>query len=243
MPNAASAISTILLKIAKGGDSGEAPSDDELLARYVANRDGEAFARLVRRHGPMLLAVCRRLVGDADLAEDAFQAVFLVLARRASDVKPGGALRGWLYGVAVRTAKEARTIAARRRAREFPVPNVPDRPAPVEASPDADALRALDEEIGRLPDYLRAAVILFEIDGLSRRDVANRLGIPYPFRDPHSSLGRPADARRGSRRGRRRGCGPAVGQQVVEVVRRMGRQAREQVAQVGERIELVALAG
>jgi len=168
----------MLLKIATGSDSVAVPLDDELLARFVADRDGEAFAKLVRRHGPMVLAVCRRLIGDAHLAEDALQAVFLVLARRASDVKPGGAVRSWLYGVAVRTAKEARAIAARRRAREFPVPNVPDRPAPVEASPDSEALQTLDEEIGRLPDHLRAAVILFEIDGLSRRDVANRLGIP-----------------------------------------------------------------
>ena len=178
MPKASSANSAMLLQIATGGLSVAFLSDDELLARFVANRDEEAFAGLVRRHGPMVLAVCRRVIGDAHLAEDAFQVVFLVLARRASDVKPGGAFRGWLYGVAVRTAKEARKIAARSRGREFLVSNVPDRPAPVERSPDADALRILDEEIGRLPDHLRAAVILFEIDGLSRRDVADRLGIP-----------------------------------------------------------------
>ena len=178
MPKTASAIAAMLLQFAREGDLVAAQPDDELLARFVKDRDGDAFAALVRRHGPMVLAVCRRVSGDVHLAEDAFQAVFLVLTRRAPDVKPGSAVRGWLYGVAVRTAKEARTIATRRRAREFPVPNVPDRAVPVEVSPDADALRALDEEIGRLPDHLRAAVILFEIDGLSRRDVANRLGIP-----------------------------------------------------------------
>ena len=178
MPKASSAISAMLLRIATGGISVAFLSDDELIARFVANRDEEAFAELVCRHGPMVLAVCRRVIGDAHLAEDALQAVFLVLARRASDVKPGGAVRGWLHGVAVRTAKEARKIAARARGREFLVSNVPDRPAPVERSPDADALRTLDEEIGRLPDHLRAAVILFEIDGLSRRDVADRLAIP-----------------------------------------------------------------
>jgi DNA-directed RNA polymerase specialized sigma24 family protein len=113
MVRASSAISEILHQIATGGHSVAALSDDELLARFIADRDGEAFAGLVQRHGPMVLAVCRRVSGDADLAEDAFQAVLLVLARRASDVKPGSSVRAWLYGVSVRTAKEARTIAAR----------------------------------------------------------------------------------------------------------------------------------
>ena len=79
MPKASSAISRMLLQIATGGISVASLSDDELLARFVANRDEEAFAGLVHRHGPTVLAVCRRVIGDAHLAEDALQAVFLVL--------------------------------------------------------------------------------------------------------------------------------------------------------------------
>jgi RNA polymerase sigma factor (sigma-70 family) len=157
---------------------GQDQADGWLLTRFVASRDEAAFAALVRRHGPMVLGVCRRVAGDAHLADDAFQAAFLVLARRAAVVKPREAVRAWLYGVAVRTAREARAMSARRRSREVPVTHVPDRPAPVEAPTDPDAIRALDEEIARLPDHLRTAVVLCELDGLGRKDVAARLGIP-----------------------------------------------------------------
>jgi RNA polymerase sigma factor (sigma-70 family) len=151
-------------------------TDGQLVGRFVASRDGDAFAALVRRHGPMVLAVCRRVAGEHHLAEDAFQAAFLVLARRAADVKPREAVRSWLYGVAVRTAREARAMSARRR--EVPVAAVPDRPAATEPPVDADTLRALDEEMARLPEHLRAAVVLCELDGTSRKDAAARLGIP-----------------------------------------------------------------
>jgi RNA polymerase sigma factor (sigma-70 family) len=151
--------------------------DDPLLGRFVTARDADAFAALVRRHGPMVLAVCRRVARNDHLAEDAFQAAFLVLARRAADVRPRRAVRAWLYGVAVRCAQEARAVSIRRRSREVPLVDrlggslaLPDRP-------DADELRALDEEIARLPDHLRTAVVLCELDGMSRKDVARRLGL------------------------------------------------------------------
>src|SRR5262249_10209301 len=88
------------------------------------------------------------------------------------------AVRGWLYGVAVRVAREARTVSARRRARETPVASVPDRPAEAFDSPDPDALRVLDEEIAALSEHLRAAVVMCELDGVGPAAAAERLGIP-----------------------------------------------------------------
>jgi RNA polymerase sigma factor (sigma-70 family) len=155
-----------------------APADEDarLVGRFVRCRDPEAFAELVRRHGPTILAVCRRTAGDDHLADDAFQATFLVLARRAADVRPRAAVGAFLHGVARRTALRARAMAARRRAREAPVPTLPESPAPCPA--DAEALRALDEEIARLPDHLRTAVVLVELEGRPRRQVAEQLGTP-----------------------------------------------------------------
>src|SRR5262245_28342025 len=153
------------------------PSDGRLLARFTLTRDEPAFRELVDRLGPMVLGVCRRVVGDAHLAEDAFQAAFLVLARRAADVRPREAVRGWMYGVAVRTAQKARGLSARRRTREVPT-GVPHREAPAPVEPDPELLQILDEEIGGLPDHLRVAVVLCEIEGVTRLDAAKRLGIP-----------------------------------------------------------------
>src|SRR5262249_31335261 len=122
--------------------TGEA--DARLLTRFVRGRDAAAFAELVRRHGPMVLAVCRRTAGDSHLAEDAFPAAFRVLARRAADVRPRAAAAPFLSGAARRTALRARTMAARRRARETPVPTPPDPPAADPCPATAEALRALD---------------------------------------------------------------------------------------------------
>ena len=154
--------------------------DEQLLDRFVARRDEtaeEAFAELVQRHGPMVLGVCRRILGDAHEAEDAFQATFLVLARKAASVVRREKVANWLYGVAVRTAKEARGRAARRRAREERVST------PVHVEPPDDGfpheLQAiLDEELARLPARYRGAVVLCELEGLSRPEAARRLGVP-----------------------------------------------------------------
>jgi RNA polymerase sigma factor (sigma-70 family) len=173
-----SAFVTSLKRRALSSISEAIVSDSCLLDRFVTNGDQHAFAALVHRHGPMVLAVCRRVCGDEYLAEDAFQAAFHVLARRAGDVKPREAVRAWLYGVAVRTAREARTRFARRRFREVPMPVVPDRPMSQVDAIDRDALQALDEEIAHLPDHLRVAVLLCELDGVARKEAAARLGIP-----------------------------------------------------------------
>ena len=152
------------------------PTDRELVRAFVAARDEGAFAEIVRRHGPMVLAVCRRVLADAPEADDAFQAVFLVLARRAGAVGRPDRLGGWLHGVAVRCARRARSAAAGRRAKEHPMSDVA---APAAADPLwADARPVLDEEIGRLPEKLRAALVLCELEGLGRAEAADRLGVP-----------------------------------------------------------------
>src|SRR5262249_21941720 len=132
---------------------------------------------LVRRHGPMVLGVCRRIVGDAHAAEDAFQATFLVLARRAAAVWPRERVGNWLYGVACRTARAARSAAARRLSSERQFCPFPDPPEP---GPDApvELLALLDEEIERLPERLRTAVVLCELQGRSRAEAARLLGVP-----------------------------------------------------------------
>jgi RNA polymerase sigma factor (sigma-70 family) len=152
-------------------------TDGELLTRFVRTRDEVAFAELVRRLGPIVLGVCRRVTADTHLAEDAFQATFLVLARRAADIHPRETIRGWLYGVAARTAQKARVMSLRRRTREVPTITLPDCPALSRDEPDPDVLRALEEEIAALSDRLRVVVVLCELDGLSRKDAAVRLGI------------------------------------------------------------------
>jgi RNA polymerase sigma factor (sigma-70 family) len=149
--------------------------DGELVRDYLRTRSDAAFAELVRRYAPMVWGVCRRTVGHVQSAEDAFQAVFMVLARKAASVRPAAAVGGWLHGVAVHTSLRARAMTDRRRNKHSPLDA--DHPAPPEAAVDADELRVLDEEIAKLPDPLRAAVALCELDGMSRRDAANRLGV------------------------------------------------------------------
>src|SRR5437773_11527922 len=101
-------------------------TDGQLLERYVARRDEVAFEALVRRHGPMVLGVCRRLLANPCDAEDAFQATFLVLVRKAPSVFPREKVASWLYGVAYRAAQKAGATAARRRFRERQVEPLPE---------------------------------------------------------------------------------------------------------------------
>jgi RNA polymerase sigma-70 factor (ECF subfamily) len=154
--------------------------DEQLLERFLARRDessDEAFAELVQRHGPMVLGVCRRILRDPHEAEDAFQATFLVLARKAASVVRREKVASWLYGVAARTAKQACARGARRRAREERVSSQ-IYPEPSDGV-SADELRAiLDEELARLPARHRDPLVLCELEGLSRTEAAQRLGIP-----------------------------------------------------------------
>ncbi len=156
----------------------EAPTDLDLLDRFVRDRDGEAFAALVHRHGPMVLSVCRRVLRDSHGAEDAFQATFLVLARRAGSVRRNCPVpAAWLYGVAYRTALEARRAAAVRRAKERRAAEMRDAvTGPADGPPDLRDV--LDRELERLPEAYRAAVVLCDLEGLPRRAAADRLGWP-----------------------------------------------------------------
>src|SRR5947208_3311556 len=133
------------------------PADADLLARFVETRDEAAFAELLRRHGPVVLGVCRRVLADPHAADDAFQAVFVVLARKADTIRPPGRVGAWLYGVAVKTATKAKIMAAKRRHHEQASGG---RQLAVECSPDWSELRpVIDEELARLPDHLRSAVV------------------------------------------------------------------------------------
>jgi RNA polymerase sigma factor (sigma-70 family) len=151
-------------------------NDGQLLTRFVESRDVEAAAALVRRHGPMVWGVCRRLLGHAQDAEDAFQATFLVFVRKAATVKPREMIGNWLYGVAQQTARKARMTADRHRLRERPCAAVPDVPADAEQRGDAAA--ALDCELSRLPDIYRTAIVLCDLGGMTRPQAARQLGVP-----------------------------------------------------------------
>ena len=174
-------------------------SDGRLLEWFLARGDGAAFAALVRRHGPMVLGVCRRVLRDWHDAEDAFQATFLVLVRRAASIAPREAVGPWLYGVAYRTALKARVAAARRRRKERQAPADPaDR-----AEPDGGAewRPLLDEELSRLPDKYRAAVVLCDLEGKSRRDAAACLRVAEGTLSSRLARARRILARRLARRG------------------------------------------
>ena len=150
-------------------------SDAALLKQYLRDRDAESFALLVRRHGPIVLNVCRRMIPDRHLAEDAFQAVFMVLARKAEAVRPPERLPQWLYGVAYRVSQRARAMAARRAKRERTNAAMPDVGRSDHENDDLAAV--IDEAIAVLSGPLRDAVILCELKGMNRKDAARQLGI------------------------------------------------------------------
>ena len=177
-----------------------ADADRDLLARFVRHRDHAAFERLVRRHVPMMLAVCRRVSGHPQDAEDAFQAVFLVLARRGASVAEPDLLGNWLYGVAVRVGQKARRAAARRRAREVQVTAMPDPVAAASDSPD-DTGPILHAELAKLPTVFRDAIVLCDLRGVPRAEAAVLLGVPEGTLSSRLANGRKKLADRLARRG------------------------------------------
>jgi RNA polymerase sigma factor (sigma-70 family) len=156
-------------------------ADADLLARFQRDGDGAAFELLLWRHGPMVMGVCRHVLRDAHAAEDAFQATFLALARKAGSIGRRESVAGWLYTVAYRVALRARASRARLAAREV----TPGGPWPTEPAcrpddgPEWRELRPLlQAEVDRLPPKFRAVVVLCYLEGRTNEEAAAQLGCP-----------------------------------------------------------------
>lgn len=163
---------------AAGPGLGSLP-DSVLVRRFAADREQAAFTELVHRHGRSVLAVCTRVLGDTHRAQDASQATFLALARRAGGLDAQGSLAGWLYKVAYRMALRCRTTAARQRRLDRVAAERPhdedDTFAGIEVG---DVLQALREELQRLPEKYRVPLVLCYLDGLTHAEVAQAVGLP-----------------------------------------------------------------
>ncbi len=151
------------------------PSDQELMQQFVGEHDKDAFEALVRRHGPMVLGLCRRILREEHDAEDAFQATFLVLARKAASLRRQEAVGNWLHGVCTRLSLRARADAARRRDREQQAPT-PRGTDPLAELTVREAQQIVDEELNRLPEKYGTALVLCCFEGLARDEAAQRLG-------------------------------------------------------------------
>ncbi len=150
-------------------------SDAQLLERFVGRRDAGSFEALVARHGPMVLSVCRGVLRDPNDAEDAFQATFLILVRKAGSIRGRVVLGGWLYQVAHRVAIQANIAAARRRAREREAGQMTIASTSSHPAVGDDLLPALHEEIARLPEKYRLPILLCDLEGLPQAQAAGQL--------------------------------------------------------------------
>jgi RNA polymerase sigma factor (sigma-70 family) len=149
-------------------------TDEQLLECFVSRRERAALEALVLRHAPMVWGVCRRVLRNEHDAEDAFQATFLVLVRRAATIRTGAG--NWLYGVAHQTALKARATRARRAMRERQVAELPEPATPRDTRDDLQSV--LDQELGRLPEKYRAVIVLCDLEARTGREVARELGCP-----------------------------------------------------------------
>src|SRR4051794_15340026 len=186
-------------------------TEGELIDRFVRGRDEAAFEALIARHGPMVLGVCRQLLRDPNDVDDAFQATFLVLVRKAGTLRRCDLLGNWLYGVAYRVATRARVLAARRMAKVSHGPEAvdrlggggcwreADREEPTES--DLEPRPWLHEEVGRLPEKYRIPVLLCYFEGLTHEEAARQLGWPAGTVKGRLARARDLMRRRLSRRG------------------------------------------
>lgn len=150
-------------------------SDGELLRRFVKRRDETAFAELLDRHGAMILGLCHRLIGDSHIAEDVFQATFLVLARKGRSIRRPDSLGAWLYGVAYRLALKARTKQKRQEPQAIPDRAAPG-PDPLDDISARELLATIDAELQQLPDVYRLPLIHCCLEGRSLEEAALLLG-------------------------------------------------------------------
>jgi RNA polymerase sigma factor (sigma-70 family) len=197
MPHGHSSLTNVVRQL--GRAAGTEEPDRELVERFARDADGAAFDELVKRHRATVWGVCRRLLNRTEDAEDAVQATFLVLARRAPRLRTPDLVGAWLYGVARRVALRARSRAARERDRVPP----PARTGadPLDELSARELLALLDEELLRLPDDQRAALILCCVEGKSREEAAQQLGWSVGSVKGRLERGRDALARRLSLRG------------------------------------------
>lgn len=172
-------------------------TDSELLRRFINHRDEPAFEALIQRHGALVYGVCRRVLHQHPDAEDAFQATFLVLVRKAATLRSPATLANWLYGVAHRTALEMRKSQLRRRSKEAMVmPRGDQTPAP-----SSEWREVLDDELARLPARYRTAIVLCDLEGKGRRKAAAELGCAEGTVASRLARGRKLLAERLARRG------------------------------------------
>lgn len=172
-------------------------TDSQLLDDFLLGRDEVAFEALLRRYGPMVLGVCRRVLGNQADADDAFQATFLVLLRKAKTLAARERLGNWLHGVAYRTALRARSRQMLRQQKEQQA----ERPMFVEPAGECDVRSLLDEELRRLPRKYRLPIVLCHLEGRSRRHVAQQLRLPEGTLSSRLAAGRKLLATRLARRG------------------------------------------
>jgi RNA polymerase sigma factor (sigma-70 family) len=165
------------LRRAERRHDGAGLTDGQLLACFIEQHDEAAIAALVRRHGSMVWGVCHRLLRNHHDTEDAFQATFLVLVRKAASVKPRERVGNWLYGVAYKTACKARGMIAKRRLRERQVTEMPEPPG-VENNLWHDLEPLLDQELSGLPDKYRFPILLCDLEGKTYKEAARQIGCP-----------------------------------------------------------------
>ena len=175
-------------------------TDGQLLGSFIDQEDEAAFEAIVRRHGPMVFGVCRRVVRNHHDAEDAFQATFLVLARKASSVRPRERVANWLHGVALRTAMKAKAMTAKRRGREKQVTDMPESEA-AQQGPWLDLQPLLDQELNGLPENYRLPILLCDLEGKTIKETAQQLGWPQGTLAGRLARGRKLLAKRLTSRG------------------------------------------
>jgi RNA polymerase sigma factor (sigma-70 family) len=175
-------------------------TDGKLLGSFIDQKNEAAFSALVQRHGPMVLGVCRRVLRNEHDAEDAFQVTFLVLARRASVIRPRGLVANWLHGVAHRTALRARRMSARRQVQEKQVLRIPEPEiSPRDEWHDLQSL--IDQELSGLPEIYRLPILLCDLEGKTIKEATRQLGWPQGTLAGRLARGRKLLAKRLTNRG------------------------------------------